>query len=91
MDREPIMNFRFSLDAQIDAQLIAHIQEISNGGSPNKAMKLFVQNQFAIYIDRKLTPHRQESVIAPSKENETTSEPVINLSSLDSIFSDIGE
>lgn len=81
-------NYRFSLDDQIDADFIAFIREKSNGGSENKAMKLFCQNQYAIYLDRNTTPTRQKTVLDVSNEVEMVDSQEINLSGSDGILSE---
>ena len=83
--------YRFSLDDQIDVSFIAFIRQKANGGSVNKAMKLFAQNQYAIYIDRNTSPNGHSAVSGASNQGETANECEINLSGLDAAFSEFKE
>jgi hypothetical protein len=83
-----MIQFRFGLCPHLDAEIIEKATEISNGGSLNNGLRQYLR--FLHYQNKcqDVTPERQCNDNAMTNNDNNLA---INLSSLDTAFSDLGE
>lgn len=83
--------FRFGLCPNLDANLLARIEQRANGGSKNDAARFLLRFWHEQEQCQDMTPERQNSAIERTDLDKDNDSQEINLNGLDSVFSELGE
>lgn len=82
---------RFGLCPKLDADLIEEIEKIANGGSWNDATRLYLRFLHRQSKGHNVTPRRQNTAVECTNNDNQIDTNEINLSGLDTAFSELEE